>query len=124
MIIVESPFHLTFTSRHNKPSRACDDKCKKVWWDFDFDSRPDFGACHQCGGSLSDAVEGIHYKIIKQSKRGLKLKDFKKIIPEESEKLSDVERMLSNNAVIDHLSLVKEKFVAKAKEEWCATDVI
>jgi len=124
MVIVDSPFHLTFTSRHHKPSRACDGKCKKVWWDFDFERSPDLGTCHQCGDNLSDAVEGVHYKVIKQSKRNLKLKDFKKIIPEKTDKLSDVEGMLKQNAIIDHLSLVKEKFVAKAQAQWCAQDVI
>lgn len=119
MIIVDSPFHLTFSSCHYLPRRACTGKCKKVWWDFDFTDRPDGGFCHQCGDPLQDAVEGVHFNIIKKSNRPFKPKDFKGFKEISSGEMEEIAQLISMGTVFTHLSTVKAAFVDKARREWC-----
>src|SRR5690554_5950738 len=113
MIITDSPFHITFSSQHETPSQACVGKCKKVWWAIDLANRV-AGICPQCGGSLQEAVEGVHFKILKQSKRGLKAKDLRPYTTDEAE-LSRIIDLINKGAHIGHLSMVKPAFEAKAK---------
>lgn len=118
MIIVDSPFHLTFSSCHYFSSRACTGKCKKVWWDFDFSAKPDNGACHQCGDSLENAVEGVHFKIVKKSNRPFKPKDFKGFKEFSNDEVEEITRLIRMNTGFNHMSKVKAAFVEKAKREW------
>lgn len=119
MVIVDSPFHLTFSSCHYLPCRACLGKCKKVWWDFDFTDRPDNGICHQCSGQLDDAVEGVHFKTVQIAKRPFRPKDFKGFKEISKSEQDELAKLLGMRAEISHMSKVKAAFVDKAKREWC-----
>lgn len=90
-----------------------------MWWDFDFEDQSDNGICHQCGGVLNDAVEGVHFKTLKIANRTFRPKGFKgfKEIPKDERE--ELPRLVSMSAVIAHMSKVKAAFVEKAKRDWC-----
>lgn len=52
MIIIDSSFHLVFSSTNKLPEYACVGKCKKVWWGFDFGNIKDRENCHNVNQSL------------------------------------------------------------------------
>lgn len=118
MIIVDTPFHITFRSLSDEPSFACISKCKKAWWISDLKSDSDQHICMQCGGEVRPATKGVHYKVLVTSNRNLKLTDFEKYGNITSKEKKQTQSWLISNAKIMHLSLVKKRFEEKAVKEW------
>ncbi|WHI48963.1 hypothetical protein [Microbulbifer sp. VAAF005] len=119
MIIVDSPFHVSFSSDRKLPSKACTGKCKKIWWESDYDETDDKGVCLQCGSSLSCAVKDVHFKVIYQANRNLRVKDFKPYKKMSNEEIEYMRDMIERGVKVKHISVVKSKFIEKAKREWC-----
>lgn len=120
MIIIDSPYHVTFSSTgSSKPQYACVEMCRKVFWEEDLEGWYGTNACPACKGRLQSAVEGVHFKVLSQSKRPLKVSDFEKFTKVSKEEKEKLRQMLSGKTVVSHMSTVKEKFVEKAKKEWC-----
>jgi hypothetical protein len=119
MIIIDTPFHITFSSFNDHPEYACTAKCKKSWWKIDFENKPTMGLCPMCKGGLTAAVEKVHYKIIEKENRNLNELDIRKYnAVDGEEKLKELSKLLKQGAVVTHLSHVKDTFVPKAIEEW------
>jgi predicted RNA-binding protein len=119
MIIVDTPFHITFSSHNHKPCSACVGLCKKIWWDFDLVDYVNKAECEQCGHDLVSSIEGVHYKVIKQSNRNFRPKDFKGFRDINKQELAELSQLVTIGTIIDHLSKVKSAFVEKAKADWC-----
>jgi len=68
---------------------------------------------------MQKAVEGIHYKVIDKSNRELKLSDFKKHHGLNSQEKLMLKEVFQNKNRVACLSMVKPKFIEKAKAEWC-----
>lgn len=119
MIIIDTPFHISFSCTNEKPKYACTGKCKKSWWQNDFDGKPTMGLCPQCQSGLTAATEGVHFKILKKHDRGLKADDFKGFDNITKEDIKSFDEQLKYGVKITHLSKVKEKFIGKALTEWC-----
>lgn len=114
MIIVETPFHLILSSCSHRPQKACTGKCRKTWWDFDLKKSPDASVCRQCGDSLDDAVEGVHYSIRKCSDRPFEAEDFQDFEEFSKKEVEELTRLARMGAVFDHMSKVKSAFEEKA----------
>ena len=119
MIIIDTPFHMTFSCTNDNPKYACTGKCKKSWWQHDFDARPTMGLCPQCQSGLTAASEGVHFKILKKDDRNLEINDFKGFNNISNEDIKNLDVQIKMGAKIGHLSKVKEKFISKALTEWC-----
>jgi acetyl-CoA carboxylase beta subunit len=117
MIIIDTPFHVTFTSYTNLPSFSCTGKCKKSWFKEELENGNNI--CPMCASPMQKAVEGVHYKVIDKSNRELKLSDFKKHHGLNAQEKSMLKEVFENKNKIACLSMVKPKFVEKAKAEWC-----
>jgi len=117
MIIIDSPFHITFSDQNEKPVYSCVGKCKSVWWLTDIDQ--DQMLCKKCGGKIEKAVENVHYKILRKHNKRLSLNDFKKYLSNLSREDKElIKSYTEGEAKIGVLSTVKPKFVEKAKQEW------
>lgn len=117
MIIVDTPFHITFSSFNNHPVFACTGKCKKIF--FESDIADDVtGICPQCGDRLVNAVSGVHFKVLSTSNRKLKLSDFKKYAGIKHAEKRQIQNCLDMNAEIKHVSFVKDKFEEHAIRNW------
>ena len=57
MIIIDTPFHVTFTSYTDLPSFSCTGKCKKSWFKEELENRNDI--CPMCASSMQKAAEGV-----------------------------------------------------------------
>jgi hypothetical protein len=102
----------------DRPSKACVSKCKKVWWDFDLSDHSD-SVCRHCGGLLSNAVEDVHFKVVKSAKREVfKSKDFISLHKYMDQDAINKITNLGPGQGIKHFSLVKPAFVDKAKNQW------
>jgi hypothetical protein len=120
MIIIDTPFHITFSSETETPQYACTGKCKKAWWPTDFEDNPTMGLCPRCSDGLTNAMEGVHFKIIEKINRNLTIKDFEKYIEPglSNTDKNKLDMMLKNGAKIGNMSVVKPKFIARAIKEW------
>ena len=118
MIIVDSPFHVTFSSFSEPPTFACNNKCKKIFWGYDLDNRSK-EICPQCGGEICSAVEGVHFTVLSRSNRDLKFSDFKKYADIDNDEKKHIQKFIDSGVNITHLSTVKEKFQERALKEWC-----
>ena len=117
MIIIDTPFHITYSSDKARPKYACTDECKKSFWVGDFES-DNKNECPTCGGSIWKAVEGGHYKVIKRKSgdaEGIQL--FKLGILKESE-VKSFDDYIKNGMKVNHLSLIKPRFEKYALEKW------
>jgi acetyl-CoA carboxylase beta subunit len=117
MIIIDTPYHVTFTSYAGLPLASCTGKCKKSWFKEELENKENI--CPMCASLMQEAVEGVHYKIIDKSNRELKLSDFKKFQELNTQEKSMLKEAFKNKAKIACLSMVKPKFIEKAKAEWC-----
>ncbi|EPJ0021458.1 hypothetical protein ACTBJ2_004515 [Vibrio parahaemolyticus] len=117
MLIIETPYHYTFSDFSTLPDFCCVGACKKIWWKSDLKNKP--FCCQQCSGELSECRENKDYKVIDFANRNLKLSDFKKFgsLPFKDKK--SLQNLINNGASITNLGLVKPQFIAKAKAEWC-----
>lgn len=118
MTIIDTPFHVTFTNQTEKPVYACTGNCKKSWWSWDLEKR-DKNTCPQCHGGLTEAVEMVHFKVLRKANRVLRTSDFKDFISLPSEQKKEIKEMISKKWHMDHMSFVKPKFQEKALREWC-----
>lgn len=118
MIIVDTPYHITFDELADLPVFACTGKCRKVWWPNILKDRP-AGICPLCGGALCEAVEKVHYSVLARANRSLKLSDFQSVQKMDHRDKQTVKGLLAGQTVIHNLSMVKPAFVEKAKNEWC-----
>jgi len=118
MIIIDTPYHVTFSNTSKLPTQVCVGKCKKSWWEHDLKDRG-FQKCPQCGGMLDKAVENVHFKVLSKYNRKLKLSDLKKFNSLDPKEESTMRDHLNSGMKIHHLSRVKKKFQEKALEEWC-----
>jgi hypothetical protein len=114
MIIIDSPFHITYSDDNNSPSHACTGMCKKVWWPIDVKGIE----CNQCKGVLESAIADVHFKVLRQKDRKLNVMDFDKYSKLSKEDKKIIRRYTGNKAKIGQMSIVKPKFVEKAKKEW------
>ncbi len=114
MIIINSPFHITFSDENDIPMFACVSKCKSVYWDNNN------LICEKCNGKIEKAVNKVHFKVLMKRKRHLNIKDFTKQIPHLSKQnKKSIEAYTGIKAKIGLLSIVKTKYIEKAKKEWC-----
>ncbi len=117
MIVVDTPFHISYSSNKAKPKYACTGDCKKSFWDTDMEDR-DKSVCPMCGGKIDRAIEGVHYKTLKRmvglgdSKTLLRLGVIKE------DEVKSFEGYLGSGASFPHLSRIKSKFEAYAMERW------
>jgi hypothetical protein len=118
MIIVDTPFHVTFRSLCDLPTFACTGKCKKVFWESDIESDEAKVTCKQCGSSITNAVNNVHFKVLSKGSRNLKISDFKTYGVVKNSEKKQVQSYLAMNAQIMHLSLVKPQFEKHAIAEW------
>lgn len=117
MIIIDTPFHITFSDGNKKPSFACVDKCKSVWWPSELDL--DQMVCKKCGGKIETATENVHFKILRKNNKRLSLNDFKKHLSNLSRQDKDlIKSYTEGTEKIGFLSIIKPKFAEKAKMEW------
>ena len=117
MIIIDSPFHISFTDKNEKPTYTCIGKCKSVWWPSDIDQNQML--CKKCGGKIEKAIDKVHYKILRNHNNRLSLNDFKKYLSKLSKKDKELIRSYTEGtAKIGLLSIVKPEFAEKAKQEW------
>jgi hypothetical protein len=117
MIIIDSPYHIIFSCLNENPTFSCDGKCKKSWWLRDFlDLSQD--VCPLCRGGLTDAVEKVHFTVLKTSKKKLSLNDFKQFYTLDREDKVYVNNLLKSNVEIFNLGIVKKAFEDKAKQDW------
>ncbi len=117
MIIIDSPFHISFSDANEKPTYACIGKCKSIWWSSDIDE--DHMVCKKCGGKIETAVEKVHYKILRKNNKRLSLNDFKNHLSNLSREDKELIKTYTvGTAKIGLLSIVKSKFADKAKKEW------
>lgn len=119
MIILDTPYHITFDGHDTRPDIACTGNCRKVWWQSDFDMKPK-GLCPLCGcDGLSEAVEKVHYTILANAHRPLRLGDFTSVTRVPHSEKQSIKKALSGGAIITTLSLVKPSFIEKARAQWC-----
>lgn len=119
MIIIDTPYHITFDYRTTNPVIACTGKCRKVWWLSDFERR-DSTICPQCGSSgLCEAVEKVHFSVLNRADRALRLGDFTSATKVNSKDKAAIKGLLEKGVVIEGLGVVKPAFIEKAKKEWC-----
>ena len=118
MVIVDTPFHVTFRSLCDLPTYSCTGRCKKVFWESDVSSEEDRINCLHCGDGVGEAVRNVHYKVLLTSNRNLKFSDFKKYGNVKGAEKNAIKSYLSCNAKILHFSHVKEKFESRAINEW------
>jgi|GEM_PF-2190179 len=116
MIIIDTPFHITFRSLNDDPGIACLGHCRKVFWTTDIESKHEL--CLQCGGAMSAAILGTHYKVLARAERNLKRSDFKKYGLTKSDFISQIKDCLSKQGKVMHLSFVKPAFEERAKALW------
>jgi hypothetical protein len=119
MKVIDTPYHLTFSDEITMPDFACEAKCKKVWWDVDFDGR-DKSVCPLCSGELTRPTIGVHFIILDSANRKLKFSDFKKVTQIPNKEKKSLKKYLEAGVHISNMSLVKPAFVGKAKSEWCS----
>lgn len=119
MIILDTAYHITFDEHSNKPEIACTSKCRKVWWKSDFANRPK-NVCPLCGGSLCEAIEKVHYKVLNSAKRPLRLSDFTSTTKVPHRDKLSIKALFKGGAGIYNLSVVKPAFEDKARAEWCS----
>jgi DNA-directed RNA polymerase subunit RPC12/RpoP len=118
MRIIDSPFHITFSIENKNPQYACVEKCKSIYWLSEINK--DQMVCEKCGGKIEEAIKKVHYKILKQRDGSLNLKDFTKYMPNLSNKeKTALKAYTESGARINLLSMVKPRFIDKAKKEWC-----
>jgi hypothetical protein len=121
MIIVDTPYHVTFDNHETKPILACVGKCRKVWWNEQLSLQGKSLRCPQCGSTnLDQAVEKVHYKILSIANRVLRFSDFEIISKTDPESWMQIKSFFEKNVVIDHISVVKPAFVDMAKKQWCS----
>jgi hypothetical protein len=118
MIIIETPFHITFSCLNENPQYACTGKCKKSWWQYDFDKKLSMGLCPQCQSGLTTAVEGVQFKVLKRNIRNMEINDLKEFSKMKNEEIKNLNEMLKSGKKITHLSKVKEDFFEKALTGW------
>ncbi len=118
MIIVDTPFHVTFRSLSDLPTFACSGKCKKVFWESDMENEEAKVKCQQCGDNITCAVCNVHFKVLSIGNRNLKASDFKKYGDIKHSEKKQLQSYLAMNAQIMHLSQVKPKFEKRAIAEW------
>jgi len=117
MIIIDSPFHITFSDINEKPLYACVEKCKSVWWPSDVDK--DEMICKKCGGKIEKAVEKVHYKVLRKNDKRLSLNDFKNNLSNLSREDKElIKSKLGGKEKVGLLCIIKPKFLEKAKKEW------
>jgi hypothetical protein len=123
MIIIDTPFHITFSSRNDAPKWACLLKCKKVWWDLDFEGYP-MGLCPMCQSATTSATEGVHFKILSNEDRNLTLADLLKYESgTPSPNIFKLGDLLTKGAFVNHSSTVKDAFISRAITQWNASCV-
>lgn len=118
MIVIDTPYHVSFDDSQDCPTLACSGRCKKAWW---VNLLPNAGStvCPLCNGPLCEAVEKVHYNVLAKANRKLKLSDFTGAAQiNHSDKLS-IKKVITSGAHISNISIVKPKFVEKARSEWC-----
>jgi hypothetical protein len=118
MIIVDTPFHVTFRSLCDLPTFAGTGKCKKVFWESDIETDEAKVKCKQCGSGITNAVNETHFKVLSKGSRNLKNSDFKKYGVVNNSEKKQIKSYLAMNAQIMHLSLVKPDFEKRAIAEW------
>lgn len=120
MIIIDTPFHVSFSSWSTEPEYACVGKCKKAWWPRDFTKPGEMGLCPMCGDALTHAVSGVHYKVIDKQDRNLTFSDIEKFEEPSSKgsRPSNLKELLQNGAKMGHSSMVKSKFIERAITKW------
>jgi hypothetical protein len=118
MIIVDTPYHVTFDELAELPEFACAGKCRKVWWGQMLKDYP-AGKCPLCSGELCRAVEKVHFTVLARANRSLKLSDFQSVQKMDTKDKQTIKNLLAGKSVIHNLSMVKPAFVEKAKAEWC-----
>jgi hypothetical protein len=118
MIIVDTPFHITFSSLCDLPIYACIDKCKKVFWESNMKEEANKEKCSMCDGILTKAVDGVHFKILSKANRNLKLSDIKAYNVINNSEKKALQSYLAMDAQIMHLSYVKPQFEKRAIAEW------
>ncbi|NOR71770.1 MAG: hypothetical protein GQ532_19135 [Methylomarinum sp.] len=117
MIIIDTPFHISFSDNNEKPFYACTEKCKTIWYLSDADK--DLMICKKCGGKLEKAIEKIHYKVLRKHNKRLSLNDFKKHLSNLSRKDKElIKSYTEGTAKVGLLSIVKPQFIDKAEKEW------
>jgi hypothetical protein len=117
MYIIDSPFHIIFSNENDAPALACVGKCKKSWWKSDLEENaPD--KCPLCAGGLCAAVNGVHFTVLSNANRELKLSDFKKITSMGRKDKHDIKKWINQGIRIANLGMVKPAFEDKAKNEW------
>jgi len=117
MIIIDSPYHIIFSCLNENPIFSCVGKCKKSWWLRGFlNLSKEF--CPLCHGDLTDAVEKVHFTVLKSSKKQLSLNDFKQFYTLDREDKDYVNTLLKSNVDISNLGVVKKAFEEKAKQDW------
>ena len=117
MFIIDTPYHVTFTSYPEPPICACTGNCKKSWFKDELENQTD--SCPMCASILEPATNGVHYKVIAKANRSLKISDFKKEYGLSHKEKSMIKEALQKGIEVGCISLVKPKFVSKAKAEWC-----
>lgn len=118
MIIIDTPFHITFRSLQDLPIFACTDKCKKVFWETDMEDEISKYKCSTCGGLMTEAVSKVHFKILSKANRNLKLSDIKAYANLNNTDKKRLQQYLEMGSKIMHLSYVKPQFEKKAITEW------
>lgn len=118
MMIIDTPFHITFVEYSGEPILACVGNCKKAWWSEDFEKR-DQSVCPMCGSKVQPAFNNVHYKILNKANRELKFSDFKKVVAMSHKEKLKIKHFLQSGIKISNLSLVKPTFEEKARKEWC-----
>jgi len=116
MIIIDTPFHITFSDQNKNPLYACVDNCKSVWWPSEIDQ--DKMVCKKCGGEIETATENVHYKILRKNNKRLSLNDFKKHLSLSRQDKELIKSYTEGTEKIGFLSIIKPKFAEKAKKEW------
>ncbi len=119
MVIIDSPFHISFTGHNELPTIACVGKCKKTWWPIDLEDVAK-DVCPMCGSVTSAAMEGVHYSVLARANRDLRYKDFRNFSVLTAQEKEELKAYISSGAKVSHVSAVKKAFEEKAKLEWCS----
>ncbi|WP_286241224.1 hypothetical protein [Neptuniibacter halophilus] len=115
MIAIDTEHHITYSSTTDLPYKTCSGKCRKAWWKFDFEARSS-KHCPQCGGKLRPVAEGKHFRVIETRPGKLQESDLSQYQNEEGNSLFDSQMFPFIN--LQHVSIVKPEFAAKAKQQW------
>jgi len=117
MIIIDTPFHISFTDGNEKPTSACIGKCKLIWWPSDVNQN--IKLCKKCAGKIETAIENKHYKILRKHNNRLSLNDFKKHLPNLSKTDKElIKSYTKGTEKVGLLSLIKTEFSEKEKQGW------